>query len=219
MSDESWSTKLRKITSLELPEHIRLTDEDSCYFLGEYTPRKGYSHSRTNGIISNLKKSPTKRHLLEYEHKRSAIRQVAAALRSNINPDWISSVTIIPAPPSKAEHDPEYDDRIYQIARQIHPELDVRRLLRQRSSRPPLHASENSRSVDAIAANMTIVEEEATKPLQRHVLLLDDMLTTGATFCACRRLILERFPGASIEGVFVARRVIPPLDFSAFDDF
>lgn len=59
--DSSWSSAPRAITDLERPDHHYLTSEHNCVFFGEYTARVGYEHSRTNDIISNLKKSVTKK--------------------------------------------------------------------------------------------------------------------------------------------------------------
>ena len=38
-----------------------LTAMDECYFLGEYTARKGFAFSATNQLILNFKKAMNKR--------------------------------------------------------------------------------------------------------------------------------------------------------------
>ena len=48
--------RLTKIDDLTREDHWYLTDEDDCYFLGEYTAREGFGHSHTNSVIYNIKK-------------------------------------------------------------------------------------------------------------------------------------------------------------------
>jgi hypothetical protein len=41
------------------------------------------------------------------------------------------------------------------------------------------------------------------------VVLLDDVLTSGAHFVAARRLILSAYPHTCVAGLFIARRALP----------
>ena len=50
-SDETFPQQLTQIDELMLPDHVYLDDEDTCYFLGEYTARQGYGYSTTNQLI------------------------------------------------------------------------------------------------------------------------------------------------------------------------
>ena len=86
-SDESWSNKLRTVGDIERPDHYYLNPGDECAFFGEYTARKGWRHSTTNGIITNLKKSVEKRGTAEWQYKERAIAQVAALIRANLAAD------------------------------------------------------------------------------------------------------------------------------------
>src|SRR6266700_839522 len=52
---------IRKIDELTHPDHSYLTAEDVCYFLGEYTARKGFAGSAMNKLVLNLKKPISKR--------------------------------------------------------------------------------------------------------------------------------------------------------------
>jgi hypothetical protein len=64
-SSTTFPLRLTKIDALTLPDHSYLTATDNCYFLGEYTARKGYAFSATNGVVLNFKKPMTKRRLPE----------------------------------------------------------------------------------------------------------------------------------------------------------
>ena len=56
-SSSTFPQRLTKIDDLIRPDHSYLTDSDSCYFLGEYTARKGYAFSPGNNLVLNFKKS------------------------------------------------------------------------------------------------------------------------------------------------------------------
>src|SRR2546425_303954 len=94
--DDSWTGALRLIGELERPDHYYLSADDQCYFMGDYTARAGYGHSSTNQIISNLKKSPLLRNTTQWPHKMRVIREVAAAIRSNLNPSRLPDLTFVP---------------------------------------------------------------------------------------------------------------------------
>jgi hypothetical protein len=55
-SGDTFSQRLTKIDELALPDHFYLTAADDCYFLGEYTARKGYAFSATNQLVLNFQK-------------------------------------------------------------------------------------------------------------------------------------------------------------------
>lgn len=128
-SDESWSNRLRQVGDIERPDHYYLTSEHHCVYFSEYTARKGWSHSTTNGIVNNIKKHPQKRGTNEWRHKLAAIEQVGRLIKANMRVESLRNVTFVPAPPSKPPSDPAYDDRMLQIGRAIGSDIDVRPLL------------------------------------------------------------------------------------------
>jgi hypothetical protein len=85
---------LTKLDELNLPDHWYLDATDECYFIGEYTAGRGYSHSATNQFILNLKKCVERRGLPEWRHKESAIIQAAATLRSSLNPEFLAGASV-----------------------------------------------------------------------------------------------------------------------------
>jgi hypothetical protein len=56
-SASTFPQRLTKIDDLTRPDHFYLTPEDACYFLGEYTARKGYAFSPTNQLVLNFASS------------------------------------------------------------------------------------------------------------------------------------------------------------------
>src|SRR4051812_14471302 len=103
--------RLQQVEELVLRDHYHLSATDICFFWGEYTARKGYSHSDTNDIIGNLKKDLDRKGKPEWKWKGRAIDQVAAIFKATTNQDNLKTLTICPMPPSKVKTDPLYDDR------------------------------------------------------------------------------------------------------------
>ena len=208
-------TKLRfqKIDETNRADHLHLLSTDSVIFLREYTSRKGYAFSETNGLISNLKK---KKGAGGYAYKGRAIAQCATELASALNPDWLRAATLVPTPPSKIPSDPAYDDRMTQVCQQIGAAaklpVDMRALVRQTVSMEAAHESERRPTVEELAAVYEI-DESLSIPAPRAIGIFDDVLTVGTHFRAMHQKLAERFPGVRITGIYIARRVLPPHEF------
>ncbi|MYG04622.1 MAG: hypothetical protein F4173_20800 [Acidobacteriia bacterium] len=101
--------RFTEIDELTRPDHYWLTDDDRCYFLGEYTAGRGYSYSQTNQLILNFKKSLDRQGKPEWHYKQSALLQAAASFRRALGKDPPAHV-FVPMPPSKARGDPLHDD-------------------------------------------------------------------------------------------------------------
>ena len=115
-----------RIDRLMLPDHEYLKEEDYCNFFGEYTAQVGYEYSQTNSLILNFKNS-LDRPKDELKYKVSAISDIAKIFENAIKFGKIDRMTFVPIPPSKAEGDSLYDDRIFQMLSQVNtqPPLDV----------------------------------------------------------------------------------------------
>lgn len=205
--------RLSIVDNLTRPDHCHLDEGDYCYYIGEYTARRGFSFSPTNQLIYNFKKKPDRRDRPEWRYKLDAIREIGAAFRSSLGDDFLTTVTLVPMPPSKVRGDPMYDDRMMQMLRLACNGLvsDIRELLLQRESTIPVHEAEVRPTVDDLASNF-IIDESCAEPAPSKIALFDDLLTTGAHFKAAQRVIQSRFPGVPIAGFFVARRVPETID-------
>jgi hypothetical protein len=201
--------QLTKVDELVRGDHSYLEDDDVCYFLREYTAYVGYTHSATNDLISNLKKPVSRRGRPEYRWKQWAIDTAGDELKAAINPKWLAGAVLVPMPPSKTSTDPEYDDRMVQVAARIAngAGADVRELLVRNQSMPAQHQSSAPRSISALLSCLEI-NEALREPPPSHIGVLDDMLTTGAHFRAARTLLAKHFPSSQIIGVFIARRAV-----------
>jgi hypothetical protein len=218
ISASTFPQRLTKIDDLARPDQFYLTPADDCYFLGEYTARKGYAFSATNQLILNFKKSMNTRHTAQWRYKEQAIGDAAAAFRAALNKDWLNTATLVPLPPSKAKSDALYDDRLVGILRGIRsqPSLDVRELVLQRTSTAAVHDLESRPTPDEIQANYD-TDDALRNPAPQVIGLFDDVLTTGAHFRAASAVLQQAFPGVRVIGLFIARRVPEAVDIEDFE--
>lgn len=207
-SGNTFPNRFTKVDELTRSDHWHLTADDKCFFIGEYTARKGYAYSETNQLIFNFKKTMDRRNRPEWKYKDQAIQHVAGVLRNALNEATLNRLTFVPVPPSKARDDPLYDNRLTQMLHVIRPtpRLDIREILVQRISTDSVHNIEVRPNPGQIK-QLYRLDEELTEPAPGLIAIVDDVLVTGAHFKAAQSALSDRFPGTSIVGLFIARRV------------
>ena len=72
ISNSTFPQRFTKVDDLTRQDHYYLTGDDDCYFIGEYTARKGYAHSTINQLILNFKKPMDRRGKPEWRYKGQA---------------------------------------------------------------------------------------------------------------------------------------------------
>ena len=205
------SLTFSRIDPLSFSDHYHLDHDDTCYYMGEYTARRGYAFSPTNRLINNLKKKPTAKSS-ELYWKEQAITIVGNALRevlnSEANRQKLRAATLVPTPPSAIRGDPLYDDRMMRILRIVGYsfDLDIRELVKQHRSVPPVHETDDRPSPTDLIENYYI-EESLVEPTPNQVWIFDDLITAGSHYKAVQRVLRNRFPNLPTLGIFVARRV------------
>jgi hypothetical protein len=217
-SDSTFPQRLTKIDDLVRPDHFYLSVEDECYFLGEYTARKGFSFSATNQLILNFKKKMDRLGKPEWAYKARAIHTAAAALRASLNDTARNTLTFVPIPPSKAKTDPLYDDRLIQMLHCIWvgQNTAIRELVIQPQTMEAAHDNDVRPSPDELISRYTL-DDRLLNPQPQLLAIVDDVLTTGAHFVAVRTVLRRAYPTAKIIGLFIARRVPEAVDFEDFD--
>jgi len=205
------------IDDLVRPDHSYLTADDICYFLGEYTARKGYAFSLTNDLILNFKKSISTRGTPQWPYKLWAIEYATGAFRAALDDRDLDAITFVPVPPSKAKDDPLYDDRVIQMLEAIRsaPPLDIRELVVQTRSTAAAHESEmrgERRPTPWELEALYEIDQRLLVPPPREIAIVDDVLTTGLHFRAMKAHLQQTFPAARIIGLFIARRVPETTD-------
>lgn len=209
---------LLKIDESNRSAHYYLEEGHECFFFHEYTARKGYAHSDGNSLVINLKKSVLLKGQPQYKYKGQAINTCASMLRAALeNAPWVfNDATIVPIPPSKVPMHPEYDDRMMQVVSKAcdGKGADVRNLLQQVQSYEASHTQADGlrKKPHELEALYTI---QGAAPKQA-VVLVDDVLTTGAHFVAVRNVIHAAYPDRRVLGIFIARRV-PSNPFEDFE--
>lgn len=121
---------------------------------------------------------------------------------------------------NEAYNDSLYDDRMLQVARGAFAGTAgvVRELLYQDQSLPAFHETDDRRDVALITQHFRI-DESLGEPVPRGIIVLDDVLTTGAHFRAAKTVLQRRFVGVPVLGIFVAWRVFPPAPPDSDDPF
>ena len=200
--------RLSEIDLSNIGDHARLGPGDRCYFLFEYTSGKNYAFSRTNSLISNLKKKPSISSESELYYKQQATNQVAIALRQALNADGLSKVTLVPIPGSKMPGHPDFDPRMERVCRLIALGADVRSLVVQTASTEAAHEADHGEriTVDKLVG-VYAIDEHLCTPAPTAFWIIDDVLTAGTHFRAMQIVLSQRFPDVPIYGIFIARRV------------
>ena len=209
-------------TSMKLLHHHNLDLQDECYFLGRYAVGRSYDYY-DNQLIFNFKKDMDRRGQQDWPYKARAIQTVARAFWLAISPwgfDSINATTFVPIPPSKIRTDPNYDDRMVRMLRAVrhHPSLDVRELVAQTESTVAAHASLDRLAADELVELYEIIET-AVSPTPERIVIVDDVLTTGAHFRATKEVLETRFPDADFVGIFIARSIHLEAEDTDFPEF
>lgn len=195
-------------------DHYFLRADDSCWYSGDYTARGGYGCSPINNLVSNFKKSVLKRDLPEYYYKGQAIAKVGRDFANSFVADAFRQGTFVPVPPSKARDHVEFDDRMEQalahmanVVRDTHNiNADVRELVLQQGSYIASHLNPDRRMQPDDLIPLYVINEPLIGREPTHVLVVDDVLTTGSHFVAMKTVLSRRFPNAWIGGLFIGRR-------------
>jgi hypothetical protein len=221
MSNGTFPQRLTEIDELTRPDHSYLRPEDRCVYFGEYSARAGYQAGATNQLIFNFKKGMDRRGKGEWRYKERSIAESAQAFAAALTPDYAAETTLVPMPPSKAKGDPGYDDRLIRMLQQMRfaRPADVRELVLQKGNRAAAH--DGDRPGPDELAKLYFIDEERALPLPKRIALFDDLLVTGASFVAAKRVLQARFPMIEVIGFFLARRAIPdPAQFfDALEEF
>lgn len=212
------SFRLIKIDEALRKDHCYLTVDDECYCLGEYTPRGNYTAGPVNNLIFNFKKPVDRKGLPQYRYKTNAIREVAGHISKVLRPETAQYSLFVPIPPSKHKTDPLYDDRMTQALQAVPQRLNIRELVESTVSTKAHHEmaeGEPRPGPDALYKTLAINRALLTNLPSNKIVLVDDILTNGTHFKACKRLIQEHIPGCEVIGLFIGRCKWPDVDLSA----
>ncbi len=189
------------------PDHAQKT----LIYARTYTIGENYKHSGTNQLIFNLKRRTTASQGALY-HKKEAIRQFADEASVFLSRHEKSrQLCLVPMPSSKIASHPEYDDRIEQVAERVSLRLRSRAthllMLEAITNRQPSHLGGSRNEVGAsMKINDAAIEKYDPSSV---IVIIDDVLTSGAHFSAAFKHIRSRLPNAEIVGLFWAKAQDP----------
>lgn len=143
------------------------------------------------------------------KYKDEAIAFFAKQIRRLVKPGPRSiPIVLIPMITSRPKTDQWHDDRLARActlaaelldgAAVVHDVLDVDQRLRKAKSGGPRTPEE---------IGMHIIAYGQRHPETSVVLLVDDVLTLGGHYAACREAVRPLYPNAQTAGVFLAKHV------------
>lgn len=205
-----------RLQKIEPRHYAWLDPNDQCHYYGDYTAGGGFEASVTNRQIFNLKKKPTAKPG-ELYYKEKAVAYWGDALRKLLTlAGTQGTFTFVPMPGSKPVGHPEYDDRMLRVLQRmclgVHG-VDVRPLLRQTRDRAAQHEGAGRLSPTDLCRTLEVDRSLIPPPLASTIVVIDDVITMGASFAAAKQTLLAVPSVHEVVGVFLARTVWPTPDF------
>ena len=172
---------------------------DECYHMHGFIARGGYGASDANSLILNFKKKPNLKNTPQWKHKLKAVRQFAEDLSHELSDDSV----VVFVPPSKTRDHDEFDDRFDLLAERLKHLLDdvvIEEPIVRKTSMKSAHDGGDKLNLTQTLATLRWVGFEGEVP--DSIYLIDDVLTRGVSFKACKNMILKRHPDVEIRGLF-----------------
>jgi hypothetical protein len=205
--------RLHVLDEARRAQHCFLESGDLCRYLWDYTP--GPPRTQQQRLIGNLKCRPTQVALsaLRGIYKERAILRAAHALRAAAPRRWVEETSWSPIPPSARLGDADYDDRLLRILDAAFDgyDADIRPLVRQVRTVSADHRNAERLSFTALYALTEVDRTQLLRrPLRAHVVLFDDVLTTGKHFKCAQARLQEALGNIPISTCVLARRALTP---------
>ncbi len=204
----------QSITSISSANHRFLEKEDLCMYL---MTRESHSARRTaRPVLRGLPESGQSedhalrpaREPLPFQAQGSGYRAVLERF-CGLFAQSEASFVLVPAVTSKAESDPDLDDRIVRVCNAVAERLAQVRCEpgpSLKSSIPSASRSYGRRDPDLIRS---YIRGEPLRDLScDFVLIVDDVISSGAHFKACQRAVFDAY-GVKAGGAFWARAESP----------
>ncbi len=175
---------------------------------------EGYNVSDTNQLIFNFKKAPDRKGKTEWQYKIKAAKQFSIELHGLLShSNKKSQFVIMTVPVSKLrgneKHDSRFDMMIEELKKEEANDQDCQKtyLIEE-----PIILKENMKSSSSEGGLRDVNEiyryyqwRGFTNSVPDSIILIDDVVTTGSHFMACKKLLREHCPNLNIYGVFWAR--------------
>jgi hypothetical protein len=216
--------RLSKIDSQTRGDHWQpdVSDEGNIYYWREYTAQKDHSFSETNNLIKNFKITPAQKRAnpSRSQYKERSLHLLAGKVDKFIIPTVVKDgATIVPIPPSRIIGDPDHDDRLIRLLRKAcgNQSVDIRSAIVHTQGTKADHEGDNRLSFAERMA-LTTVDPSLITPIPKWAVIFDNMLTKGTHCKVAKALLAQVWPGVPVVGVFISRRVQPPVEFPNLDE-
>lgn len=180
-----------------------LNSDDSCYYFLDYKPNSGFE---ANSLVFNFKKDLSFKNHPSWYYRNEAIKEFAKMINNmflNINKNKFD---IIPMPTSKPKNSTEFNNRLLQTMEELLKLDNSYNILFDcfdvRDNLVPAHHNGTRNPND-------LEQEILFYPPNFHnknIVLIDDVLTTGGHFKACKNILLKKLdPNINVIGLFLAK--------------
>ena len=203
----------QRIDELWMAGRGNLTEDDLCFFYFVRDDR-GFSASHDNDVMCNFKHDPVRYPpgTRANDYKMRAIEECAGHIASflNTNRDAFQGldVVLVPMPTSQPRGSELFDGRIdiaCKKARCLAPWVKVCKALDVSSSLEKSHLG-GTRDVDLLSKSISCLPIPSSV-VPTLAILVDDVLTTGAHYAACKRVMRAVNPEVDTMGLFLSIHV------------
>lgn len=217
MSESARWTYIDRVARLS---RTYLTSDDRCYYYLQ-RDKLGYSagsRAAANSRILNFKKKPE---VIRNDERQAWYKQQAIEFFASMVVDFFKQVDgafngyevlLVPIPTSKPRSDANYDSRMDDLCQIVSGSLswvDYAPILDTLSDLGTAHENDLPRDPGFLMRNMTFSGMVPDFGIPKVIFLIDDVLTTGAHYAACRDMILGKYPGLPIFGLFLSIHMWP----------
>jgi len=191
----------------------KLSLDDICFYYRDYI-EGGHKASDSNQLVCNFKIEPhiENENPSRWAYKQLAVEQCIQDYKMFFNRFFAQnpaiSVGLIPIPPSKGKSSIEYDNRMVRVAKCLEKGylgITVCDVLDTNSLLLPAHLG-GTREISEIKDCLSI--ELYSFDTYGVVFVLDDMITSGAHYVACKELLKEYHPNINVAGLFWSRKKV-----------
>lgn len=208
------------------PEYI--TPDDRCFYLRDYLVDKATKTSawKLNQVVWNFKIKPT---VMVANPSRERFKIEATETFAGELAEFITRPALFaPLPCSKTTGHADFDNRLMKTlerARAINPYIHICSPLTRTVDIESRHNVQGPRSpmVHLNSITCTAIPDAAWPMINgirgTELYVLDDVLTSGSTFRACKQLLNATHPNITVGGIFWARRrTIVPCSDTTIED-
>lgn len=179
-----------------------LNSDDACYYFLDYKLNSGFE---ANSLVFNFKKDLLFKNHPSWYYRNEAIKEFAKMINNaflNINKNIFN---IIPMPTSKPKNSTEFNNRLIQTMEEL-LKLDnsykIFDCFDVQNNLVPAHYN-GYRNPNDLKQEILFYPPNF---FDKNIVLIDDVLTTGGHFKACKNILLEKLdPNINIVGLFLAK--------------